>query len=488
MLVAPHGWAAELHVGAGQTYAAVQDAIDAAQAGDVIKVHQGSYNEQLQMDQSGTAASSIVLESADDGDVTINGRVRIDGDYWHLRDLTFVSAAGSDGVRLRGDNNVLERLDLSGGDRDGVDGEGIGNQVLDCSIHNFDAGQSDAHCIVLNPGAEDWVISGNKLFDCSGDGVQLYSQGAERTIKNTVIANNEVYYTGAITRTENAVDVKNADGLTIENNLMFGFDQNKTIVFQKGPANIVVHCNVMHSGFTGVEFREEDGGTVENIRFTRNLMYGFTSYALKFDGTQGAIVNHNTFVNIDNDGLRIEGAGVNGAVVQNNVWLNTGSIEGDGSFMVASNAFFNTANIDIASASDVMLDPKLDATYQPASDSPLIDSGTDLGLPFSGTAPDIGFFETGYMACARTGGGGAGGGSVGGSGGSAAGGNAAGGNAAGGNAAGGATSSSSAAGGGGDIEDNGGCGCRTVNRSHTDHGVQWLSLLAAVLLVRRKRR
>ncbi len=153
--------AAELHVGSGQTYSAVQDAVDAAQAGDVVKVHSGSYNESLQLDASGSAADKIVIESAGDGDVTISGRVRIDGSYWEIRDLTFVSAAGSDGFRVDGDFNVLQRLALSGGDRDGIDGGGTGNQVLDCNIHNYDAGQSDAHCIVLNPGAQDWVISGN---------------------------------------------------------------------------------------------------------------------------------------------------------------------------------------------------------------------------------------------------------------------------------------------------------------------------------------
>jgi hypothetical protein len=110
------------------------------------------------------------------------------GDHRH-RDL---APAGTDAIRISGGYNRIVAIDLHGGDRDGIDGGGIGNEVRDSSIHDFDAGESDAHCIVLNPGAEDWVIAGNQLFDCSGDSIQLYAAAAARDIRNVRIERNHM--------------------------------------------------------------------------------------------------------------------------------------------------------------------------------------------------------------------------------------------------------------------------------------------------------
>lgn len=473
--------AADLHVGAGQTYATVQAAVDAAQAGDDVLVHAGSYTEDVDTAADGTNAARITLTSAGDGDVTITGRVTLDGDYWDITNLAFVGRAGSDAFRVRGDFNRIIGVELSGGDRDGIDGAGIGNEVRDSHIHDFDAGASDAHCIVLNPGAEDWIISGNELHDCSGDTLQLFASGAERTILNLLVENNHMYFTGALSRTENAIDVKNGDGLVFRGNLMHGFPDNKVVVFQKGPANIELSCNVMYDGFTGVEFRGEDGGTVENVTFTKNLMYDYSSYALKFDGTNNANVYNNTFVNIASDGLRIEGAGLNGGNVQNNLWSNTGTVE-SGSFVASHNGYF-MAPTDIGSPNDVTGDPLLDGMYQLTMGSPMIDAGTDVGLTFDGVAPDIGHHETNLDDCMTAAGGGMGGG-MGGAGGAANGG-----------AGGGATASSSAGtgasgqGGGGanpagDASDEeGGCACRTAGHQRD---TPWWLLLALLVPLRRR--
>jgi hypothetical protein len=467
--------AADLHVGSGQTYATVQAAADVAMAGDVVKVHGGTYAGELVLDGSGTAAARIVIEPAGDGDVTLSGRVRMNGDYWDLSAITIQGVMGADTVSIAGDYNRLLGLEITGGNRDGVDGAGIGNEIRGVTIHNQDAGENDAHCIVLNPGAEDWVIADSELYDCSGDAIQLYSAGLERTILNTRIERNHMYFAGSIGRTENAVDVKNADGLTIFGNVMHGFPDNKVLVFQKGPANIMVECNVMYDGFTGVEFRAEDGGTVENITFVRNLMHDYSEYALKFDGTVGATVLNNTFVDIGSDGLRIEGLGLDGGTIRNNAWLRTGSIDA-GSFDASYNAFFQTGAIGPSSASDVLGDPLLDANYELGAGSPLIDAGTDVGALFAGAAPDIGWREVGLddacdLSPGGPGGGGAGGGP--GSGGSGSG------TGAGGS---GATGGGAGASGGED-----GCSCRTASEGGRNGAGALLGLLVACATIGRRR-
>ncbi|MBW2528111.1 MAG: right-handed parallel beta-helix repeat-containing protein [Deltaproteobacteria bacterium] len=481
-LAPPEARAADLDVGAGQTYTTIQAAANAAQAGDVIRVHAGTYAEDLALDASGSSSTPITLEGGIDGDAIVSGRITLDGAHWAIRTLIVEPTTGRRGVRLRGDHNLLDDVEIRGGDNNGVDGSGTGNEIRNCRIHDLDS-SSDAHCIVLNPGATDWIIADNELYDCAGDGVQLYSSGVERTIVNTRIENNSMYFTGAVQRTENAIDVKNADGLIITGNTTWGFPNQKNMVFQKGPANIHVECNVLHSGLSGVEFRGEDGGTVENVTFLRNLLHDFDEFALKFDGTVGAEVFNNTFVDAASDGLRIEGAGLASAVVQNNLWLRTGAVEA-GSFTADHNGFFDVGTISIASGSDVNANPSLDGNYLLTAGSPMIDAGTDVGLPFSGTAPDLGFHEVGIDGCEPTGAGGSGtGGSS--SGGSSSGGS---GTAGSGNASSGGTGgTSSGAATGATPEEDGGCGCRVGGQGST---APWLALLTAMVAlgsVRRRR-
>jgi hypothetical protein len=466
--------AADLDVGPGQPHATIESAVMTAAPGDSIRVHQGVYTEDLDLAKSGQDGSPITLRSAGDGAVEIHGAIVISGDFWEIADLTILGPSGQDAIRVTGSKNRLVKIDLSGGDRDGIDGGGVGNEVRDSVIHNFDAGDADAHCIVLNPKAEGWVIENNKLFDCSGDGVQLYAAGVARDIKGTRIEGNSIYYTGAIGRMENAVDVKNADGLVITKNRMWGFSQNKTMVFQKGPTNINVECNVLYDGFTGVEFRAEDGGTVENVTFARNLLHDFSSYALKFDGTSGAEVYSNTFVDVLSDGLRIEGLGLNGGKVHNNLWVRTKNID-TGAFEASHNGFFEVTGNAIGAPTDTEGDPLLDADYKLGAGSPMIDRGLDIGLPFAGAAPDLGAFEVGLELCAglSPGAGGAGGSSG-----------------SGGGQGGGATGGGAGAGGGsagGDPSGEGSCGCRLAGRDARSQ-IEWSGffIAALALLVRRR--
>jgi MYXO-CTERM domain-containing protein len=475
---------ADLDVGPGQPHTTITSAVAAAAPGDVIRIHAGVYTEDLDLAKSGEPNGPITLQPAGDGAAEIHGQIALSGDFWEIRDLILVGPSGKDAVKLTGNDNRIVGVDLSGGDRDGIDGAGKNNEIRGSSIHDFDAGLNDAHCIVLNPGAEGWVIAENDLHDCSGDAIQLYSAGFARDILDTRIEGNSMYYTGAIERMENAVDVKNADGLEITGNRMWGFSQNKTMVFQKGPIHVRADCNVLYDGFTGVEFRAEDGGTVEDVIFTRNLMHDFSEYALKFDGTEGAQVHSNTFADVASDGLRIEGLGLGGGTVRNNLWVRTGSVD-PGSFDADHNGFFDTGSVGITSPSDVQADPLLDADYHLAPGSPMIDAGADAGLPFAGSAPDIGMFELGLEACSGVlpGTGGAGGGAPSGGSGTGAQGGGGGSSAQGGDGTGG----TGGQGGGGPGEE-GGCACRAAGDTGSPGGAPAVlaAALAALLAGRRR--
>ncbi|MEQ9325221.1 MAG: hypothetical protein RIF41_39005, partial [Polyangiaceae bacterium] len=113
---------ADLNVGSGQTYATVQEAVDAAQPGDAILVHDGSYTEDVDITSSGEANARITLQPADGASPTITGQMTIDGAFWDVTGLTLVARPGARGVRLRGDDNRILGVELSGGDNNGIDG------------------------------------------------------------------------------------------------------------------------------------------------------------------------------------------------------------------------------------------------------------------------------------------------------------------------------------------------------------------------------
>jgi hypothetical protein len=152
--------------------------------------------------------------------------------------------------------------------------------------------------------------------------------------------------------------------------------------------------------------------------------------------------------------------------------------------MTGVDTSFNTWDLNIAQAATDFMSTTLDTTYQGArqadgsmpnipflklaSGSPLIDKGTDVGLPFAGSAPDLGAYEFGLAGAGGTGAGGSGaGGAAGGTGGrSGTGGNGAGG------AQGGAGSSGTAGatGSGGTGDGSGGSGAGAGGSTITGAG------------------
>jgi MYXO-CTERM domain-containing protein len=214
---------------------------------------------------------------------------------------------------------------------------------------------------------------------------------------------------------------------------------------------------------------------VEDVVFELNFVRDLTDYALKFDGASEIRVLSNTFRDAASDGLRIEGAGVAGGEIRNNLWLRTGALDA-GTFNADHNGYFETGSVGFVSATDVAADPLLVDGYRLGDGSPMIDAGVDVGHPFAGDAPDIGAFEAGTRrsACEDVEpplGSGGGGGGDGGQSHEGAGGN------AGGGGSGGSDADQS------DAES--GCACHVSSSSNTPLAAV---ALAAILMARSRRR
>ena len=114
------------------------------------------------------------------------------------------------------------------------------------------------------------------------------------------------------------------------------------------------------------------GNTSTNIKVINNVVNNFNYFVMNCD----------------------YGGHVNGLEIKNNDLYNNGSSNGINFDNGSATAYTNSGNISV--------DPDLNVSHQPNVGSPLIDAGINVGLPYNGSAPDIGFYETGTPPPAST--------------------------------------------------------------------------------------
>lgn len=99
-------------------------------------------------------------------------------------------------------------------------------------------------------------------------------------------------------------------------------------------------------------------------------------------------INNNIVENFDYLNMNCDyGGHVDGLEIRNNVQYNNGS----------GNAvnFDNGSPSNYTNSGNINLDPLLDVSYHPTvPTSPCINAGINVGLPYNGAAPDIGYYET----------------------------------------------------------------------------------------------
>jgi MYXO-CTERM domain-containing protein len=329
------------------------------------------------------------------------------------------------GVRVRGSNNVLEQLNVHHGEAPGIfiAGSGANNLILNCdSHHNYDP-------------LED---GGN------GDGFGCHSTGA-----NNVIRGARGYW-----NSDDGYDFINAPGVCIVEG-SWAFNNGYVPEMKNMPAGN--GAGFKSGGFGSPPVIPSSGVPRHVIRF--NVAFGNRSQGFYANHHPGGLdfLNNTAFGNATNYDMLVEG-GTSTHVLRNNVAMSPGTAI---SRFTGGTNEFNTWNLSVTvSAADFVSIAEADALMPRQADgslpasfarlvssSDLIDEGTNVMFPFTGSAPDLGAYEFG--ATAGSGGMGAGGAGAGGmgSGGTAAGGM----GAAGGGTAGSGTAATGAGGmGGGD--------------------------------------
>ena len=281
----------ELHVGLGQAYTTIQAAINDANQGDMIIVHEGIYNENVVINKS------LTIQGTDKENVIIDGTglsgkgVSVEADYVTIKNLTirnFKSGNWPWGIELVSASHcVLEDLIVLNCTSGGInlwkgchnnvvrnnlikycDGNGIsiygsdvgctynlieGNTIVDCAFASTDGYRVPA--IAAFSGASNNIIKNNVLkqeaYVGKGRGITLWGltySGADMPEADNVIHNNTIMnfevgiyiigcnpYTGSVNLIRNTTVTQN----TVTNNLV-GFKQ---IGFEGGYSPITLHYN-----------------------------------------------------------------------------------------------------------------------------------------------------------------------------------------------------------------------------------------------------
>jgi len=384
-------------------------------AGDTVMVHGGTYAFTnattvpaligAEFTTSGTAAAMITYtavagESAPIIDLSaVNATGRVTGldvhcNFVHIIGLEelgahqFQSGQDSWGVRIQGSNNILERLNIHNNDAPGVFiTSGSNNLILNCDSHNnYD---------VLEGGG-------------SGDGFGCHSSGGNNILRGCRSYDNS----------DDGYDFINAAGpCIVQNSYSFrnGFIPGTTTTAGNG-------AGFKAGGYGSPPVVPSTGAathTVENCVASGNRSEGF--YANHHPGTIN-FYNNSAFNNSQNFNMQADAGFPSSHVIRNNIAMAPGSLISN---LSGGTDTFNswTLSVTVSAADFMSMDINGMALAARAADgsipnnafmrlvagSDMIDKGTDVGLPFVGTAPDLGAFEFGAVVTGSGGASGSGG-------------------------------------------------------------------------------
>lgn len=250
----------ELHVGTGQAYVTIGAAITAANAGDTIIVHDGTYTENVDVNKSLTiqsvnGAASTIVEAANSGDHVFE----IYADHVNISGLTVKNATGSRkaGIMVWGTDafahisNVCCSNNWAGIYLSGDSNTLIGNTV------------SGNVCGMALYGSSYNVLSSNTVDSNSNYGILVAEGSDHNTLTDNIVKNNAM---GGIWLQQSSNNNTIA-GNTTENQWGgIGLDEGCS-------ANIVQSNNIAGNTNVGVFLRYSDGNIVSANMVSNNL-YG----------------------------------------------------------------------------------------------------------------------------------------------------------------------------------------------------------------------
>ena len=350
-------------------------------AGGYIYLRGGtySYSTTLTLSKKATALSTIkiwaynnevpIIDFASETGTSSEG-IKLSGDYYHLKGLEVMHAAHN-GIACTGHHNIIEACKIHSNRNSGF-GMGGGtnsgaypsnNLILNCDSYlNYDPPSGGGNADGFSP---KWYIGkGNVFKGCrawrnSDDGFDLWM--ADSTI---VIDSCFAYQNGV-----------NSWGGTLSGNNGNGFKLGGSYV---ATPHIVMNCvSFDNAGDTGRGFDENNdtaGQTLYNCVAYRNFgdNYHFTNNPIT-----GEHIIKNCISYIGN-------VAISNAILSNNSWPS----------LTPTTADFVSIDTSLATAPRQANGNLADnGFFRLKTGSKFIDAGVNVGIPFMGSAPDIGAFE-----------------------------------------------------------------------------------------------
>lgn len=283
------------------------------------------------------------------------------------------------GVRIRGDNNVIERLHVHDCEAPGVFiTSGASNLILNCdSHHNYDpledGGNADGFGCHSEGGNN--VLRGCRAWDNSDDGFDFINAPGTCTVEQSWAFRNG-YVPDTKTGAGNGAGFKSG-----------GFGSPPRIPSSGVPRHVVRFNLAFRNRAQGFYANHHPGG----LDFFNNTAFGNgVNFDMLVEGGRSTHELHNN--------LAVEPGGTIMRFTGGDDSVNSWSLP----VMVSSDDF---VSMDEAQATAPrQADGSLpDIGFMHLADgSDLIDSGTDVGQPFGGSAPDLGAFEHGLATTTDT--------------------------------------------------------------------------------------
>ena len=361
-------------------------ALSGASAGDIIYVVEGNYTftSRFSITRSGANGNLIsllpdpsntsrpFLDFSSMSESSSNRAITLSGNYWHIKGID-VFGAGDNGMFINGSNNLIEFCSFSECKDTGLQiGNGASNNIiLNCdSYYNADSTleNADGFACKLDAG------TGNKFIGCRAwqnldDGWDGYLRGADNittTYENCWAIKNGYLKNGTV-------------GAGDGNGFKTGGSDDKLLKHNAVYKNCISVGNV----FDGFDHNSNRGDiTIYNssaYNNGRNINFSSTNIANSL-----TIKNSISYSGVNSDSYRATTLDIT-----NNSWQNG---------LVTNAADFESLDITLLTSPRNADGSLPDITFMKlVSGSDLIDAGVDVGLPYNGSAPDLGYFETGTL-------------------------------------------------------------------------------------------
>jgi hypothetical protein len=406
--------------------------ISTAAPGDTIWARGGTYNISTNVSISGskdgTAANPYKL-FAYPGEAPVldfrgqpysasnNGLkgITLNGDWWHIKGLTLQYAADN-GMAIGGSNNIVEQVVARQNQDSGFQISGSSrpsnNLLLNCdSYGNFDFGaageNADGFAVKFRELGPGNVIRGARAYNNGDDGFDFWQAENRITVENSWAFHNGIAsvfnFTSGYNGDGNGIKLGHDSGPHVLENMLVwghpahGVDVNGNATQLEGDPPTIAHgvqiYNVTAANNGGRNFMFDENPTTGSPP-TTHVLRNNVSFSGSVTIHAGNTTSHNTFAG---PGGSPTGLGATAADFVSTV----NPLTANGSYHPAGTGGDRSGATTPSYGSGPAVAPRLsDGSLPPldflrlAGGSDLIDAGTDVGLPFHGTAPDVGYYET----------------------------------------------------------------------------------------------